>query len=311
MPRVVPLQHTATHCSTHHTLNTLQHTSQTATHCNTPLSVMLRQVQLQHTATHYNTLQHTPTHSNTPLSVMPRVVPLQHTTTHCNTLQHTSHISNTPTHSNTPLSVMPRVVPLQHTATHCNNTSQHTSHNAPHCNTPQHTFVGDAKRSQRSVAVCCSVLQCVAVCCSALCAPLSVMPSVVNAARASLAHFAKVSLLQKRSSKTTIETTFERFYQNLIYKRQRSASCKSLWHISHKCLLHKEQSKISLTLTFEKFHHNHRELWLSTHRKPRRQISRCTSWHRTWLSRCDFFYRKQVQNTLFEKHLGWNSIQQI
>ena len=78
--------------------------------------------------------------------------PLTCTATHCNTLQHTA------THCKT----------LQRTATHCN-TLQRT---ATHCNTLQHTTMlpatafGDLDSLDLTVAVCCSMLQCVAVCCS-------------------------------------------------------------------------------------------------------------------------------------------------
>jgi len=55
-------------------MHALQHI---ATHCNTHITIQAN-TQLQHTATHCNTLQHTATYCNT----------LQHTATHCNTLQH-------------------------------------------------------------------------------------------------------------------------------------------------------------------------------------------------------------------------------
>jgi len=90
---------------------------------------------LQHTAAHCNTLQYTATLCNT----------LQRTATHCNTLQHT--LQHTATHCNT----------LQHTATHI----QHTLH----LHSPR-VYRSLLQASFLSVAVCCSVLQCVAVCCS-------------------------------------------------------------------------------------------------------------------------------------------------
>ena len=60
---------------------------------------------------------------------------------------------------------IPQPLPFLHTATHCN-TLQHT---AIHCNTPlQFLHPTDLHPVCCSIAVCCSVLQCVAVCCSVL-----------------------------------------------------------------------------------------------------------------------------------------------
>jgi len=70
---LVRLQHTATHCNT---LQTLQHTANTATHI----------IKLQHTATRCDTLQHTATHSITLQHTATRCATLCHTATHCNTL---------------------------------------------------------------------------------------------------------------------------------------------------------------------------------------------------------------------------------
>ena len=55
--------------------------------------------------------------------------------------------------------------PLHHTEPHCN-TLQHT---ATHCNTPERKIVKASRLCcEKSVVLCCSVLQCVAVCCSVL-----------------------------------------------------------------------------------------------------------------------------------------------
>jgi len=113
------LQHTATHCNTH--LIPMWKELYRCLHCNTSQHDATHCARLN-TATHYcNTLQYTTaTHcihlrSCTDGCTAPHYITLQHTTSHCNKLQHTA------THCNT----------LQHIATHCN-TLQHT---ATHCTT--------------------------------------------------------------------------------------------------------------------------------------------------------------------------------
>jgi len=80
--------------------------------------------------THCNALQHTATHCNT----------LQHTATHCNTLQHTA----------VDLMCLEKMKPSRETIKIDN------------------TQMRKLGEHMRSIAVCCSALQCVAACCSVL-----------------------------------------------------------------------------------------------------------------------------------------------
>ena len=137
----VTLQHTAntaTHC------NTLQHTAlqHTATHCNTLQQLQHTTATNQkrdteslycHNSAHYNTLQHAATHCNTLLQHTRRevqrasTVTMQHTTTHCIARQSTAtHCCHEPDHQRRGTEGLYR-----HTATHYNK----LQHNATHCNT--------------------------------------------------------------------------------------------------------------------------------------------------------------------------------
>ena len=89
-------------------LNTQQHLTHTATHCN----ILQQTAKRCTTAPHCTTLHYTATHSDTLQHPATQDTPLQHTATHCNA--------------------------LQHTATHCN--TRHTAL-SPSANTPSETGI--------------------------------------------------------------------------------------------------------------------------------------------------------------------------
>jgi len=192
---LVTLQHTATHYNT---------PQRTATHCNTlqhcNILVIAADRPRGYTA---NTLQHAATNFTSEISVCNHCEQTmwtycQHIATHYNTLQHRhicsdflriDYMNILPAHCNT----------LQRTATHCNIAKPARNYcgqtmwiccqlTATHCNAPQRTsthcntdtpvrnYCGQTMwiccqhwcwltpTQEKSVAVCCSVLQCVAVC---------------------------------------------------------------------------------------------------------------------------------------------------
>jgi len=113
--------------------NTLQHTLQRIAPHRTALQCTAACcTALQHIATHCNTLQHIATHGTTLHHTDPTAT---HTASHSTTLHHIATQCNT---------------------MHCTTIRCHDSYNKSH--------VGDA-----SVAVCCSVLQCVAACVAVCC----------------------------------------------------------------------------------------------------------------------------------------------
>ena len=114
-------------------LEAMQHTIQTATHCNTLHNTAV------HCTTHCNTLQYTATHCTAPHQLATHCTTLYHTVPHCTTLRQTAP-HGTALHHTTP-----QCTTLHHTAPHCT-----TLHRVSHVDPPRvSTFLAQTDRPRK------------------------------------------------------------------------------------------------------------------------------------------------------------------